>query len=291
LGIWQKYGEAVRGLGGIAAAIAFTPTPPPSTPASASASSGARGVRGRRSSKATGTGAAAAAAASGVSMSAGGDTVGLVGADGQSMALLLERHNVEALASAVQRLALLANQAGSPTKQVAGDGGGGGGGGGGDRKEGKEDGGRDGDAQGNQNEDRCGGDGRMGRNEQEEGQEQAQVSQLRGQLEKTQRELERTQAELDKQKQLFSRAMTNAAALEMDIKKLQETCRLDKASYVASFSSPFLPCSCSLLLQPGPITWRTQTQTSTQTSVRLFDILASITSNHIFKFSTLDGSS
>jgi hypothetical protein len=41
-------------------------------------------------------------------------------------------------------------------------------------------------------------------------------------------QLAKTSAELDKTKTLFSRAMLNAAALEMDIKKLQEAARGDK---------------------------------------------------------------
>jgi len=43
-------------------------------------------------------------------------------------------------------------------------------------------------------------------------------------------ELVSTRTELDKTKHLFSRAMLNAAALEMDIKKLQESTRIDKAT-------------------------------------------------------------
>ena len=46
-------------------------------------------------------------------------------------------------------------------------------------------------------------------------------------------QLTRTTAELDKTKSLFSRAMLNAAALEMDIKKLQETSRADKVGTVS----------------------------------------------------------
>ena len=41
-------------------------------------------------------------------------------------------------------------------------------------------------------------------------------------------ELAKAHGELDKTKQLFSRAMVNAAALEMDIKKLQDAARVDK---------------------------------------------------------------
>jgi len=43
-------------------------------------------------------------------------------------------------------------------------------------------------------------------------------------------ELVSTRTELDKTKHLFSRAMLNAAALEMDIKKLQESTRIDKST-------------------------------------------------------------
>ena len=72
-------------------------------------------------------------------------------------------------------------------------------------------------------------------------------------------QLAKTSAELDKTKTLFSRAMLNAEALEMDIKKLQEAARGDKVRscvqscvrscrlavcFLAGFASMLPPCAC-----------------------------------------------